>query len=137
MFFRNEEQLRLLDDTFNTDAAANTAGRRFFERFAFTNDGQAAMNVIIGDDDIRAMTDAFKGPQELASGKDFDQKRFKNYLTITQLVDWWHGRPVSVKAKKATAPPAPTRDLEAPRRGRSQGLPPFVAPCGPSSFDRR
>ncbi|HEY2156540.1 MAG TPA: hypothetical protein VGH33_12995, partial [Isosphaeraceae bacterium] len=107
MYYRNEEQLRLLDDTFNGGGSrqATPGGKRFFEGFVFTNEGQAAMNVIISTDDIDLMRKDLlpAGPLE---------STHKNSERLDHLIAWWNDRPISSKTKNEAAPQAPTSSFQ-------------------------
>ena len=106
MYYRNEEQLRLLDDTFNAN------GGRLFERFNFTNRGHAAMNVIINKEDIDAMRRDFDASPAGGAGIGDD-----NYREMRNLVTWWNGGLIDREAR--TLPPAPTERFRRPKlRGR-------------------
>jgi Patatin-like phospholipase len=93
MFYRNEEQLRLLDDTFNKPKDAP----KFFERLIFTNRGHAALNVIITQDDIHLMQDDFKPP---TTGRES-----ANLREMDNLVRWWKGE--AIDPAKRAVPPVP------------------------------
>ncbi len=100
MYYRNEEQIRLLDDTFNQN------GERLFERFSFTNTGHAAMNVIITDEDIALMKDEFSPPPNNPVESD-------NIKTMKQLVAWWKGEQIDAKDK--VSPMVPSQLYQMPR----------------------
>jgi hypothetical protein len=107
MYYRNQEQLRLLDDTFNGDKnqQATREGKRFFEGFVFTNEGQAAMNVIISADDIASMQ------ADISSAGPLESKH-KNFETLGHLIDWWNERPISSGAKNEAVPRTPTSSFQ-------------------------
>ncbi len=94
MSFRNDQLVRVLDDTLN-----HNDERRFFETFIFENPAEFAMNWFVSDDDIRAMqysigaSDVTTNPAEpgdsnaRAAQHDIDQA---NAQQKQLLIDWWN-----------------------------------------------
>jgi predicted acylesterase/phospholipase RssA len=80
MLYRNEEQLRMLDDTFN-----GAEGPRMFETFVFANPGGAAMNWSIALQDVSEM-------QQSIAGRETNETEKSNKRQMDKLAAWWNGR---------------------------------------------
>ena len=113
MLYRNEEQLRLLDDTFNKPKA----GPRMFETFVFANPGGAAMNWIVALDDIRVMQ------KSIAGGRASSAAETSNNDQMSKLIHWWHDEPYATGRERAI--PAPDR-LEQTEIEASSELTPYA-----------
>jgi Patatin-like phospholipase len=96
MLYRNDEQLRLLDDTFNS--ADDTV--RTFETFSFEYPGGAAMNWIITRDDIDDMR------RSIAAGLGVNpDEKSKNDDEMSRLIAWWNNRPTAVRQQRKISAP--------------------------------
>jgi hypothetical protein len=98
MLYRNDEQLRLLDDTFNINTHDDKD--RKFETFSFEYPGGAAMNWMITSDDIADMrrSIAVEPPAKLA-------KKSRNNDEMARLVAWWNNKPTGIRQERAISAP--------------------------------
>jgi predicted acylesterase/phospholipase RssA len=96
MLYRNDEQLRLLDDTFNTPGNQ----KLFFDTFTFEYRGGAAMNWIITRHDVDEMR------RNLPTGPSATPiNGSKNTDEMGRLVAWWNDRPTVVRQRRAISVP--------------------------------
>ena len=96
MLYRNDEQLRLLDDTFNSPDNKVRA----FETFSFEYPGGAAMNWMITQDDIDDMRRSIAG-DPVANRRE----RSKNDEEMRRLVEWWNNRPTAIRQHRTISAP--------------------------------
>ncbi len=96
MLYRNDEQLRLLDDTFNSPDNKVRA----FETFSFEYPGGAAMNWMITQDDIDDMRRSIAG-----NAADNRGEPSKNDEEMRRLVEWWNNRPTAIRQHRTISAP--------------------------------
>jgi hypothetical protein len=88
MAFRNDEQLRDLDDDLNGECPG------MFRVFVFENPVDVAMNWFISRDDIDQMRARFKLESATTPQKQ-DQYQFDNLKELNKLIAWWNAPPPS------------------------------------------
>ncbi|MBV8233035.1 MAG: patatin-like phospholipase family protein, partial [Planctomycetaceae bacterium] len=96
MLYRNDEQLRLLDDTFNSPSDKV----RMFDTFSFEYPGVAAMNWMITRDDIDDMRRSIAVKPGTGPGK-----KSKNDDELARLVAWWNNRPTAIRQQRTISAP--------------------------------
>jgi hypothetical protein len=95
MLYRNEEQLRLLDDTFNKQPGTP----RFFETFIFANPGGAAMNWTVALQDVAEMKNS------IAGGQETNETERANNRQMAKLTAWWNSKQYRRRPDRPIAPP--------------------------------
>jgi len=90
MLYRNEEQIRLLDDAFNSTEGTP----RMFETFVLTNPGGAAMNWIISLGDVQDMRESINQDmrESINGSRETNEIEKTNRRQMEKLVAWWNAK---------------------------------------------
>jgi hypothetical protein len=126
MLYRNEEQLRLLDDTFNQTEASP----RMFESFVFTYSGGAAMNWTIADRDIEDMVksiSAGNGAEKANAIETFNNRQ------MAKLIAWWNSKPYERRLERPISTPG---RLHSALFEKADALTPYVERRVNTTLDR-